>query len=591
MKRTCLMLVVLATVLAVPLVSLGQERQTFARALPEGAVFYATTQNLESVWKSVEQSNFWVRLTRLTVWDGVDFSWYDDFRSSFADEFGFEFNTQNLMAVFGREFAVALYVEPPAEEGGNTKIELLCAARMNPRDTVEDMVKKLLDRAREEGGDVLITSVDHVGTKIQTIRTEDNVPPLQLRFAMKDDVLLVGVANGVPRIEACLDCLAGKGAPLAEAEDFQRLMRQAHQDHGTLFGEMYLSFETLNRMVEDYVADNPALGPLGNMLQMMTGSTRTMAITTHLDRGLRMKFAVEPGPALEEMMALMQKAEPAAGTHAKYVRPDAIVYYGVNSMPPLGELWPQIMKMYAQMGTGIDEKIADAIEQVELALDIDFKADILDSIGPEMAVVLEGFDMEAAPFPLPKLTVLLQVKDKAKIEALIGKIVDLIETVAPEEIVGETVDLTHQGAALKVFHVTVPFLQVELTPTVGLTENFLFVSTSEAHAKATLDGAKGGSSMRNSAFYRSLDIPEKTNNLFVINFDELLKAVRQVAQWTVTIAEMQGAGDVAKERVDGTVLPLLDCLGVLKAIAAYSVMTPEGPVGVYVIRVEDLPAQ
>ena len=591
MKRTCLMLTVLAGLLVVPLVAAGQEPQTFARYVPEGAVFYATTQNAEAFWTKIEQSNFWVRFTQLKVWEGVDFAWYDDFRREFADKFGFAFDTKNLMAVLGREFAVALYVEPPADPASNARIELLCAARMNPRDAVEGMVEKLLDRAKTEGAEnVLLTSVEHRGTKIQSVKTKDNVPPLELRFAMEGDVLLVGIANGVPRIEACLDCLAGEGTPLAGAKDFQRLMQLAHQDHGTFLGEMYVSFEALHQMVEAHVTENPALDPLGNMLKMLTGSARTMAVTTHLDRGLRIKFVAEPGPAIEEMMALWGKAEPAAATHAKYVRPDAIIYYGINSMPPLGELWPQIMNMYAQMGLGIDEKIAQAIEKVETTLDIDFKADVLDIIGPEMAFVLEGLDMEAAPFPFPKLTVLLQVKDKAKAEALIGKIVDLVETAAPEEIVSEVTDLTHEGAALKVFHVSVPMLQINLTPTIGISENFLVISTSEAYAKATLDAAKGGSSLLDSAFYRSLDIPEKTNAVVVLNIDELLKAARQVAQWVVTMAEMQGAGEAAKQRVDDTVVPLLDCLSVLKAIAVYSVVTPDGPVGVYIIRAEDLPA-
>ncbi|MBN1916768.1 MAG: DUF3352 domain-containing protein [Verrucomicrobia bacterium] len=592
MKRAFLMLMVLAAMPAASFAAASQEPKTFAGSVPEGAVFYATTQNLESVWAGIERSNFWAKLTRLKIWEGADFGWYDDFRHDFADKLGFEFNTQSFMAVFGREIAVALYVEPPADAGGNTRIELLCAARMNPRDTVEDMVQKLLDRAKTHGADnVLVTSVDYRGAKVQTLKTKDNEPPLQLRFAMQGDVLFVGIANGVPRIEACLDCLAGEGTPIAGADEFKHLMAQARQAHGAFFSEMYLSLDALQRMVEMETADNAALSPLGQALQMMSGSIHAVAVTTHLDRGLRMKFAFEPGPAMEEMMALLQKTEPRAGAHAKYVSPDAIFYYGANNMPPLAEQWPLSMKQYEQMGMGLDERIARVIEQVELALEIDFKADVLDNVGPEMAVVLEGFDLEAAPFPFPKLTVLLQVKDKAKTEALIGKAVKLLETVSTEDRVPEVTDLTHQGATLKVLRVPVPMFQITLTPAVGVTESFLFVSSGEPYAKATLDAAKSGSSLFNSPLYRSLDIPEKTNNIFLINVEKLLGAGRQIAQWVVTMAEMQGQGEMAKEQVDGTVLPLLDCLGALKAIAAYSVVGPEGVIGVYVIRTEDLPAE
>jgi hypothetical protein len=259
-------------------------------------------------------------------------------------------------------------------------------------------------------------------------------------------------------------------------------------------------------------------------------------------------------------------------------------------MPLLGELWPQLMKVYEQTGTGIDQIIRDQIEQIELALDIDFQKDLLDNVGTEFAVVLEGLDMQAGPFPFPKLTVLLQVKDKATAQAFIDKLVGLIEeTVDPEA--GLTVtEVTHQGATLKVVKVPIPEMQMELTPTIGIVENFLFISSSEAYAKATLDAAKGGDNLLNAPLYRAVGIPEKTNNVIFINGEELTKAARAVTGWFVTMAEMQGRGEETKQQVDALVLPLIDCFSALKAIAAYGIVTPEASTAVYIIRVEDIPA-
>jgi hypothetical protein len=266
-----------------------------------------------------------------------------------------------------------------------------------------------------------------------------------------------------------------------------------------------------------------------------------------------------------------------------------LIYYGANSMPPLGELWPQIMKMYAD--TGVDEMINDLIVQIELALDIDFKEDLLDNVGTEMAFVLEGLDMDAGPFPFPKITILLQIEDKAKGQAFIDKVVGLLEEAVPPEM-GMTIDeVTHAGADLKVVEIPLPFMQMNLTPTIGITENFLFISSGEAYATSTLDAAKGGTSLLNLPLYRSLGIPEKTNSVAFVNMEELMKAGRQVVDWVVTMAEMHGAGDETKQQVDDYVLPLLDCLSAVKAIAAYNVVTPEASTSVFIVRTEDLPAE
>lgn len=589
MKRTCLVLTCLAV--AAVLVGPAQSAETFARYVPDGAVLYATTQNLESVWQSIEQSTFWNTFTHLNIWEGADFGWYEEFRNEFAENVGFEFSTENVMAVFGKEFAVALYIEPAAAGEDGPTIEVLCLAQMNPPDRVEEMIGKLLDRAKEEGGDeVIISSIEHAGTRVQTIRTQDDVPPVQLRLAMKDGVLIVGLGNTVPRIEACLDCMAGTGTPLAGSDTFARLSGMAHQDRGVFFGEMYFSMTSLQPVVAQLADEEPEFVPLAEMFEMLVGTSEAMVMTTHLDHGLRMQAAVEPGAQMSEMMALMRKAAPSAGTHMKYVVPDALIYYGSNSMPPLGELWPYMMEMWSKFG-GFDEYIRDGIEQIELALGIDFEADFLNNLGTEMGFVLEGVDMEAGPFPFPKLTFLVQVNDRATAQALIDKLVGLIEEAAPPEAGLTVTDLTHQGSELKVVGVPVPFLQIELTPTIGITENFLFISSGEEYAKATLNAAKGGAGLVNSPLYRSLGIPEKTNGLMLVNMDELLKVGRQVTGWVVTMAEMQGRGDVAKEQVDDYVLPLLDCLGVFKAIACYGIYTPEGAIAVYVIRVEDLPVE
>jgi hypothetical protein len=562
--------------------------ETFAGVVPGGAAFYADTQGLESVWRGIERSNFWAKFAHLKVWEGVDLGRYERFRAQFAQNLGLEFSTANLLAVLGKEFAVAFYMDAAEGDEALPRMELLVVARMNPPETVEGMLEKLVERAQAEGdGEVLITTVEHRGAQVHTLKMKRDDPPIQLRWAVHDGTLVFGIANGPPRIEACLDCMAGEGAALAADPAFAKLISQAGQEGGSFFGEAYFDLAKVNQGLAGIGEDKPLLALCKQMIGMMSGSARAMAFTAHLDRGLRIKTVTEPGDEMAEIMDVLCQAAPAAGTHIKYVPPGALMYFGGNSLPPMTSVWQAMVKRLAR--TGLDAQVNDAIEQIELALGVDFEADVLGNLGPELAFSLDGFDMESGPFPFPKLTVLLQVKDTAKAQALVDKIIGLIEEAAPPEMGVTVTELSHQGATLRVVHVPLP-IGMTITPTIGLTENFLFVSSGEAYAKATLDAAKSGVNLSSSPLYRSLGIPEKTNGVVVLNGEELVKAARALAGWLVTMAQAQGAGDEVKAQVDSTVLPLLDCLGAFKAVAGYSLVTPGGLSDVYIFRVEDLPA-
>jgi len=589
MSRIFLLSVCLLVLALAPVSAPAAQNETLAHVVPDGAVYYADVQNLDGFWRSIEQSNFWAKFTRLKIWDDVSFDWYEEFREEFAENLGFEFSTANVMAVFGKELALAFYVEPAKEGEAGPQIELILVARADPPEAVEDMVGKVLKSIKEHGDDdVLLTSVEHQGAKIHTVTLKDNSSPIQFRLAVKDGMLLVGVGNGVPRIEACLDCMTDAGSPLADNPEVRKLLDMARQDRGTFFGEAYFNVDKFGQVLSALVGSQPEMEPVANMLGMMGGSTKAIAATTHLDNGLRIKMVTEPGPLMNEMMPLILKAKPSRGTHVKYVRPDALFYYGANSMPPPGETWPHVMKMYSQMG--IDQMVTDVVEQMELALDIDFKADLLDNIGTEMAVVVEGLDLESGPFPFPKLAILVQVKDTAKAQTLIDKLIGFIKANVPPDQELEITDLAHQGAALKVVHVPVA-PGIEVAPVIGITENFLFISSGQQYAKATLNTARMGPNLASAALVRSLGIPEETNSVMLFNMEEFMSTARKVVDWAVAMAEARGGGDQMNEQVDEYVLPLIDCFSVLKAIVTYGVVTPESTSAVFIVRVQDLPAE
>ena len=122
MKKTIFILAALL-ILSLPAQAAVTIQETLAKAVPEDAILFGTHQDLQTLWKNISSSNAWQKIQGFNVWDelgvGSDLS---EFKVKFNEKVGLELSEENIMALFGKEVAVALMGGP---EAGQVQVLLL----------------------------------------------------------------------------------------------------------------------------------------------------------------------------------------------------------------------------------------------------------------------------------------------------------------------------------------------------------------------------------------------------------------------------------------------------------------------------------
>ena len=84
-------------------------QDTLARAVPENAIIFATIEDFQGIWGGISSSNAWKKIKALKIWREMQVgSSFDQFRTEFKQNLGFDFSKENILALMGRELALAV---------------------------------------------------------------------------------------------------------------------------------------------------------------------------------------------------------------------------------------------------------------------------------------------------------------------------------------------------------------------------------------------------------------------------------------------------------------------------------------------------
>ena len=121
-------------------------------------------------------------------------------------------------------------------------------------------------------------------------------------------------------------------------------------------------------------------------------------------------------------------------------------------------------------------------------------------------------------------------------------------------------------------------------------DDFLVIGSSVEQIKSMIDVSKGRKrGLVGSSLYRMSGIPDRTNGLVFINWEEMTNNARLITDWLIKFAESAGIGEEAKEKSEDYIKPIIDILSAVRYISTYSLNTPQGRETNLYIRLEDLP--
>jgi hypothetical protein len=307
--------------------------------------------------------------------------------------------------------------------------------------------------------------------------------------------------------------------------------------------------------------------------------------------GVRLSTILVPSKEnATELEKAVMAPKPRKGSNRNYVPKETLVYLASDSLPDPLKAYTAVMKLWQADSRGC--AWAQLAEQLELSLDIDIKSEVLPFIGDEAAFIFEGFDIEEFGFPVPRMAVILKVKDKEKAGAFADKL-----TTSLKELVSGTVPETgletvsFEGLKISVFEIRNPLVPdgKAIDPCYVFADDFLLIGTSLDQVKSMIRVSKGRAiGLIDSSVYKSAAIPEKTNGFMFLNWEEVIGELDAVAAWIIRFDEARGKGEEARELVETHIAPLLRILRAVKQVSGYYVNTPLGRERKLHIGLEDL---
>jgi len=586
MKRTICAIVMLL-LFSSPLWGATTIQDTLAKNVPEDAVFFVTYQDLASLWKGISSSNTWKRVKNLKVWEEADLtSGFNEFKAEFAKNIGFEFNEENLMALLGKEFAIAGFADPETMQ-----FQVMILAKTADKAKVGEMIKIITAKAKEEAGEAIeIIEKKHGGATICSIGPKEQPAPINVRYTLDGDLFAIGVGNVVPDLEKVVDLAAGKGKSLAANARFRKIMDSAAKGQGTFSKAVFFDMAKTMSIIKMIPIADPGAQMMLTTLDQSLGQIDVIAATARMQNGVRGRIVTYPNMAkANELTKLQLSVQPAPSRHGKYIPKDSLIYVGANNGPQMSKIWPLLMQEFEKQQAGA--MIKEIITSIETSLEINIEKDVISWIGNEIGFVLSGIDVTSMPFPFPKLAVIAKVTDKNKPEALFKKIIDLANANMPEES-GFKLEVTkslHKGAQISTIEIPIPMMGAVLKPGYAIANDFLFVALDTSLIKSMIEAKADNKSILTNKNFIAANIPALTNSAGFINVEQGLLTAKDIALWAASMAEAQGAGDEAQQTITNYVMPIIDVLGAVKSISMYSVNAGDHTEGVINISVEDLP--
>ncbi len=549
-------------------VGLNEKGVPFDQLLSEKPILYLEFFDAGELWDSFRSSNFYARLGHnplvKNVVSSADWKEFNLALKDLEKRIGFPLNEENMKAVLGRDFAIALFARKRThqKEVKNGTSDALVSSeilaqdlapdiemlfRLNPKARVGSMILDLSSWIRN---DSTYTRKEHRGHSYYQINTGSPVYPSISLFSGRGILI---VASREEDLRGSIDRMEGEVKK--EFSDFLGKCPEGCISLAYVNNDGYQ--EWLNRLISNSatpVPDPDIEKKWRDIWGNLTGETVCYGIW---DDGLRLegKSSVKDPNSL---LASLVCRQPERVEIAKYLPSNTFLLWWTNSVDlvkikelvdSLADSDPKLKKSYDDIWKGI---------QTNHGIDLN---KLISVLGPKFGIALVPPD-NSSPITLPGLLTFLETSDRDFVDKIITRLV--------------------REPGKKNFKLPLAFGLNEIkkdkfvlhyVPTpVSLAPGYLFVDSylvgglrlSDFESVMNLAAGKADGSISKVANFREVISADKMNNLFYLDMNGFLGTIRELvdrypivkASWTVKDEEnFQG---------------ILELLEVIKAVGAVS---------------------
>lgn len=606
----------------------SQGQVAIADVIPSDVVLFLSARNARATWDLVKNSNFWKKTSALSLWQGVQVeSSLATFKEEFKKNLGFEFSEENLFGLFGQDLSVALI----GSKEGLTNPQLLLLAQTDSKADVKGKIAALVEKIKT---DVTLETVEYNGQQITRIRNPKVAGP-EFNYSVMGSVFALSVGLDDSGLRKVIDLVAKKSSEsLGSNAEYKDAVGNL-KVRGDLRGLIYVNMMKIVDLIKALPKPEGTPEGFAAGLEQTLGTIRSISGAVGFDKGMQVKlfFSKNKNAGQSEAMAGWESS-PKATESLSLLPEDSLILTASNGMD-LTKIWDSWQASLEAQSAEQAKLIKEGLATFEKEANVKIKEDILASLGDEICFAVTNVDMTGL-FPFPHVAILAKVKDEQKVASVMKTLMDYaVKKSAPtgvsaaplegnaatqtadgapavvsEKSEGDTtaqeavtpaplapapslaqVSLgkeDYQGIEINYLEVQLPFQT--LNPSYAIVNQFLIIGVNKDTVKSVIDVMKGGkTAVSGGKNFKeaTVNFSEKVNQLGFVNMERTLDLAIQITKWAQKFQKAGGNQETDK-MIEQNVVPFLESLRVLKAVAVEAVNQDSGIEETMYIQMEDL---
>ncbi len=596
----------------------SQGEVAIAEIVPSDVVLFLSARNAQATWDLVKGSQFWQRVSALKIWGNVPFD-LNAFKEEFKKNLGFEFSEENLFGLFGQDLSVALI----GSKEGLANPQLLLLSQTSSKADVNGKIAALVEKVK---GEVTLETVEYNGEKITRVKNPKVAGP-EFNYSIMGSIFALEVGLDDSGLRKVIDLMAKKSSEsLGSNEDYKKAMGNL-KIRGDLRGLIYVNMAKIVDLIKALPKPAGASEGLTAGIEQTLGSIQSISGAVGFDNGLLVKLFFAKNKTSTSSNAMTGLESGPKETESLSFLPDGSLILTASNGLDLSKIWDGWQGSMETQGAEQASLIKEGIANFEKEANISIKNDILGSLGNEICFAVTNVDMSGL-FPFPHVAILAKVKDEAKISSVMKTLMDYVvkksapsgvsaasssatssvnadgSAVVTEESAADTQTVAvapttpslaqvnlgkeeYQGVEINYLEVQLPFQT--LNPSYAVTNGFLIIGINKDTVKSLIDVVKGGKSPvgQSQSFKNATpNFNVKVNQLGFVNMERTLDLVIQITKWAQKFQKASGAQTDAM--LEENVIPFLESLKVMKAVAVEAINQDSGIEETMYIQMEDL---
>ncbi len=518
---------------------------TIENILPQGAIAYARSTDIEKRLTNFKATLFWQQLKTIDVpmlmkkggSNAQQIEGVKKLQAMFSDQA----TNDVFMKIFGQEAAVSVYpvevISNPAEMWDQILSQIIIVTRLKPDAQFLQWLSTFVNRP---SADFTPKVEEYKKQKINIIEIPEQ--NLKICYVILQDLMVLTKEEAT--LHKCIEAFLNERSSLDEDPTYQAAQSKF------LAGGQTVGYINLEFIFSDMVKQLADLFTEGQDRQAVAKAKQRVDASLAKTAGFKiLAYSFSPSTVEQHQYALIydkEKLNPkllsiysCAPQENKSINlvPQKLIGYQWNNCYEPKVQWAMMKEEMKNAESGKQTaSVEDMIASIEKTLNLSIEKDILPAFGSELGGYLADLNLKGV-FPIPKLVVFIKVADKEKLEHVMTSLTERQSLTLQKE--------DYQNTSIK--YLSLP-LGENLDPGYCYLGDYFLLGTSRQALKEAIDVfSHPANALASNQSFKDVDLglTGKNNSVIFFNLDEVWRVARSMVAWAVSSSKSKIAQNEA----------------------------------------------